>query len=179
MENKIKKRILTGLLIVLILINLATLGTFGYHKYKYNHRERPDFSHQENNKQNEKEKVKQFIKKELGLNDNQFELYSKLKDQNMRNSDSIWQNLSRLKDLNQSELTKDNPDSLQLLQLSDSIGLFHKRMQLEMNRHLIEVKKILDPNQKKIYNEMILNLGKNQWKNHDKNRNRRDTCKKD
>ena len=34
MENKNKKRILIGVLILLIIMNLASLGTFSYHKYK-------------------------------------------------------------------------------------------------------------------------------------------------
>jgi hypothetical protein len=177
MENKIKKRILTGILIVLILINLAALGSFGYHKYRFN-RHNPNFDQDRNMMQNREEKIKLFIKKELGLNEQQFALYCKLKDQNMKNSDTIWHNLSRLRDKSQLELVKENPDTIKLQQLSDSIGMFHKGMQMEMNRHFIEVKKILEPNQKKIYNEMILNLGKNQWKNHNTNRIRPDSCKK-
>lgn len=179
MENKNKKRILIGVLIVLILINLAALGSFGYHKYCHSDKRKNDCRKDNIENQNPHDRIKQFMKEELELNDDQFNLYCKLKDKNLKNSDSIWFCLGRLRELNQKELIKENHDTLRLSELTDSIGLFHKKMQMEMNHHFIEVKKILNPKQKNIYNEMILNINKKQWRNHNKHDKRGDSCKPD
>ena len=176
MENKSKKRILIGILVVLILINLTALGSFGYHKFFGHHTDDRNWNKEDKFDRNPHDRVKYFVKKELNLNDDQFDKYCKLKDVNTSNSDSIWHRLSKLKERTHLEITKTDPDSIKLLQLSDSIGFFHMKMQMEMNRHFLEVKKILNSDQIVKYNQMILNIDTRQNRNHDRSGRKTDTC---
>ena len=84
--------------------------------------------------------MKYFVKKELQLSDEQFKDYSQLKDQNLKNSGEMWDKLTNLREATILEITKENTDTARLVQLSDSIGFYHKKMQLEMNRHFLSVK---------------------------------------
>jgi hypothetical protein len=171
MENKNKKRILIGILLVLILMNLAALSTFGYYKYHNSHRNDKECNKDRNQIKNPHDRVKYFMKKELQLDDNQFSKYCNLKDINIKNSDEIMNHLTKLREASQFEITIEKPDSLKLVQLADSIGICAKKIQLEMNRHFLEVKKILRPNQLIKYNEMILNIDKKQWGDHNNRKN--------
>jgi hypothetical protein len=59
----------------------------------------------------------------------------------------ISQKLSRSKKDIITEINKENPDSIILLMLSDSIGQQHKFINIEMNRHFLAIKKMLGPEQ--------------------------------
>jgi hypothetical protein len=165
MENKNKKRILIGILIVLILMNLAALGMFGYKKYCGHHR--PDRKWMDNNdfKRDPQERVKQFVKNELELNDDQFAKYCALKDTNIKLSNEIWNHISKLREASNLELSSLNPDTVKLNQLADSLGFYHKKMILDMNHHFLSVKKILNPTQLEKYNNMLRNIEKGRFKN--------------
>jgi hypothetical protein len=176
MENKNKKRILIGALIVLIIMNLAALGSFGYHKYGSCHKDKKECQKDQDLSKNPHDRIKDYVKKELKLNTIQFDKFCQLKDLNLKNTDSIWEQMVKLRELTQKEITKANPDSLRLIQMADTIGLLHRSMQLEMNRHFLAVKKILDPNQLIKYNEMIKNIDRKGYNKHGKNSKRKDTC---
>jgi hypothetical protein len=175
MENKNKKRILIGVLIVLIIMNLASLGTFSYHKYKNKPRFQKELEKREPNKQKQHERVKYFVKKELQLSDEQFKDYCQLKDLNLKNSGEMWDKLTNLREATILEITKENTDTARLIQLSDSIGFYHKKMQLEMNRHFLSVKKTLKPEQITKFNEMILNMENGDWRRHGRNPENKDS----
>jgi hypothetical protein len=173
MENRNKKRILIGALIVLIIMNLAALASFAYHKFDSCHKDKKECKKDANPSKNPHDRIKDYIKKELNLNENQFENFCRLKDINIKNTDSIWTRMEKLRELTQSEITKENPDSLSLIHMADTIGFLHRSMQLEMNRHFIAVKKILLPDQLVKYNEMIRNIDRRGCFKHGK---KKDSC---
>lgn len=174
METKNKKRILIGVLIVLILMNLASLFTFTFNKYKNRPPFKKEFENRDSSNMKQHDRVKYFVKKELNLSDDQFNEYSRLKDINLRNSGEMWDKLTKLRESTLLEITSENPDTANLIRLSDSIGFFHKKMQIEMNRHFLSVKKILKPEQIEKFNEMILNMEKGDWRRHGRNQGNRD-----
>jgi hypothetical protein len=177
MENKSKKRILIGALIVLILMNLAALGTFTFKKYFDHHHREKQWNNDQMQHKDPHDRIKQYVKNELQLSDEQFKKFCDLKDLNKKNTDEIWLHINKLMEATQLEITNEKPDSLKLNSLVDSIGEYHKKMQMEMNRHFFAVKKILKPDQISKFNEMILNLGKRDWKGHGESRKKMDTCK--
>jgi flagellar basal body-associated protein FliL len=166
MENRNKKKILIGILIALILMNLAALGTFVYQKYLSEPKKEQNWDKDKN----PQERVKHFVRRELNLTDAQFENYCRFKDTNIKNSDEIWNHLVRLRQSALLEITSENPDTVRLSELSDSIGIYHKRMQKEMVRHFLSVKKTLKKDQIPKFNEMILNMEKREWRRHGRSR---------
>lgn len=164
MENRIKKRILIGVLIVLILANVASLLTLGYKKYWYQ-RNRKHCHKEMNECKNPQDRLKHYIQRELQLDQHQFGKFCGLKDYNISKTNEIMDSLSHFRAATQEEIIKENPDSLKLLELADSIGLYHKKMQIEMNRHFLATKKILKPEQVSKFNEMMINLNKKHNRN--------------
>jgi hypothetical protein len=174
MEKRNKKKILVGVLLILILMNIAALLTFGYHKFMVAKNEK-EWGDKKKEFSNQNERVKQFVKNELQMDDNQFADYCKLKDLNVENTNEIWERLGNLRKATQIEITGTNPDTLKLALLSDSIGMYHKKMQMEMNRHFLATKKILNPDQIAKFNEMIINTDRRHWRGPN-NYKKRDTC---
>ena len=166
MEKSSKKKILIGILIALMLMNLAALGTFVYQKYFSEPKKEQNWDKEKN----PQERVKHFVRKELNLTDVQFENYCRFKDINLKNSDEIWDRLIRLRQTALVEITKENPDTILLAELSDSIGIYHHKMQKEMVRHFLTVKKSLSQEQIPKFNEMILNMEKREWRRHGNSR---------
>ncbi len=173
MENKSKKRILVGLLILLILINLTALGTFIYQKYLSAPKDRNEYTVEANEQHNPHNRLKLYIKKELQLDDEQFRNYCILKDMNIENSAEVWNHLVKFRESNIQEITSPNPDTTRLKELADSIGLYHSKMQLEMNRHYLSVKMILHPDQVSKFNEMIKHADNENWRNQGKGQHNR------
>jgi hypothetical protein len=168
MENKNKKRILIGALIVLIIMNLTALGTFGYKKYcnslrHSRHGEKGNFL-----SENQNERIKYFVKRELQLDDKQFQKFCVIKDSNYASTNIIWEKLMKFRNASLIEISLENPDTIKLIEISDSIGMYHKKMQIEMNRNFLSVKKLLRPEQLLKYNEMLLNMDKGEWRHHGK-----------
>ncbi len=174
MENKSKKKILIVVLIALILMNFAALGTFVYQRYISSPKTEDSVDKEKGQYTNPQERVKHFVKRELNLDDEQFEKYCRYKDTNMKNSGEIWNQLVSLREASLLEIVSENPDTLRLAELSDSIGFFHKKIQKEMNRHFLSVRKILNPEQMPKFNEMILNMEKSEWRRHGRNRDNSD-----
>jgi hypothetical protein len=157
MENEYrnKKRFLIGIIIVLILINLAAIATFLFQKYDRRRAFNKEGVQKENRNFDRKERLKNYVKKELSLNESQSSVYFQSMDKNFSNSKIAMDNISRIKNNMIQEIFSDKPDTVKIGQLCDSIGFYNVRVQKEMNRHLFDVKKILDTAQQ---NKLKLNL---------------------
>ena len=155
MEAKNKKRILLGLIILLVLINLSAIITIGYNKYdrKRDYDEKRVSDKKED--KNPHKRMKLYVKKELELTDNQFSSYCGLKDKNLENVDTFVKKIQHYKKEIIAEINKEVPDSLLLLKLSDSIGTQHMLIQIEMNRHFLAIKTMLEPSQIKKFEKLL------------------------
>jgi len=147
MEAKNKKRILLGLIILLVLINLSAIVTIGYNKYDRRKSYDKEYIDKSREKRTPHNRMKLYVKKELELSDNQFNSYCGLKDGNLKRSEQFIRKIRVYKKGIITEINKKNPDSLILLKYSDSVGTQHKLLQMEMNRHFIAIKQILEPEQ--------------------------------
>jgi hypothetical protein len=157
METKNKKRVLVGIILLLLLINLSAIITIGYNRYernKYQDKEYPEDSIQNN----PHHRLKLYVKKELKLSDNQFKKYCQLKDENFRITEKKLEKIRAYKKQIISEINKEAPDSLILMMLSDSIGEQHRLINIEMNHHFLAVKQLLEPYQQVKLNELLLRI---------------------
>lgn len=155
MEAKNKKRILVGIIILLLLINLSAITTIGYNRYERNKTIDKEYIRDDNEKTHPHNRMKLFVKRELELSDNQFEEYCKMKDRNLQRTEKYIVKIKKFKKEIIAEINKEEPDSMLLLNLSDSIGKQHKLINIEMNRHFLAIKQILNPEQQKKLNELL------------------------
>ncbi|MCF6240338.1 MAG: Spy/CpxP family protein refolding chaperone [Bacteroidales bacterium] len=163
MEIITKKRLLIGTIVILLIMNISALSTIAYYKYSAKKhieqiREKKKRGINSYRGKNYGQRVKKYVRKELNLSDEQFKKYSHLKDINMQKSRDLWKQINEKRSLTFKEYCKEHPDTLLLMQLSEDIGNLHKQVHREMIRHFNEVEKILDPEQKKQFREMLCKM---------------------
>ncbi len=165
MDILTKKRLLIGTIIILIVINISALGTMAFNKFI--HTRNVEFrDHNKKNSSENKEKqmkkhhfrMKNFVKKELALSDEQFEQFANLKDVNIEKSKFFRQEIDNRKKMIFKEYCKDGQDTAILYQISDEIGYLHAKMQKETLRHFQATEKILTPEQRVKFREMLCNM---------------------
>ncbi len=155
MEARSKKRILLGAIIMLLLINLSAILTIGYNRYERKKALDKEYIQERGEKKNPHNRMKLFVKKELELSDEQFERYCMMKDENMQRTDKYIAKIKSFKKEIIAEINKDKPDSIVLLLFSDSIGQQHKFISMEMNRHFLAIKQMLEPEQQVKLNKLL------------------------
>jgi hypothetical protein len=166
-EYKNKKRILIGIIIVLILINLSALGTWGYHKYQRNQYYRAQMQRTEHPKESREDRIKSYVKRELQLNVQQCAIYYKSMDENFSKSKIMLDKIAKCKKEIIDQTLADKTDTIKLNILCDSLGYFHKQMQYDVNKHFMEVKKSLDSAQKIKLKEILIKLNEKDWRKED------------
>lgn len=176
MERNTKKRLLVVIIILLILTNISALITFSYKRYN-SKKEKREFHDRNQHKRNPHKRMKEFVKEELNLDEKQFEVYCELKNKNIQNTKVHVNKIQELKRKVIVEIGKDTPDKEKLKSFSDSIGLVHSNLQTDMNQHFLDVKKILNHDQKSKLKDLMLKMderfrikrkhrfkGKDSWK---------------
>jgi hypothetical protein len=169
---KNKKWILIGIVVILILINLTALGTLGYHKYKSDHNYKLGRKQMNVPIEKREDRIKQFVKKELNLNDKQCSIYFRSMDENFAQTKLMLKKIAECKKQIMEQTIKENPDTLKLNQLCDSLGYFNNKMQRATNRHFIGVMNLLDSSQKVKLKEILIRRNDKDWNNSNNNRNR-------
>ena len=162
-EYRNKKRILIGIIIVLVLINLAAIATFSFQKYDRHRAAKREASQNENRNFDRHDRLKNYVKKELSLSDQQSVTYFQSMDKNFSNSKVAQENISRIKNNIINEIFSEKPDTAIINQYCDSLGLYNVKVQLEMNRHLFDVKKILDTTQQNRLKRNLMQLNNKPW----------------
>jgi len=176
-EYKNKKRILIGIIIALILMNLSALGTWGYQKIKNNKNYKVEKERSNFHSKGREDRIKQYVKRELKLNESQAVLYCKSMDENFLETKIMVDKISNCKREIIDQTLSENPDTVKLSQLCDSLGSYHKEMQLSLNKHFLEVKKSLDTTQKAKLKEILIRMNEKEWnKEENQKRNRARNC---
>jgi hypothetical protein len=174
-NNKNKKLILIGIIAVLILINLTALGTMGYHKFRQRHNEK---TRREKNTrpiiENRKDRIKQFVKKELKLSDKQCSIYYRSMDENFMRTKLMQDKIGNCKRKILEQTISDKPDTLLMNRLCDSLGYYHCLMQKGMNKHFLGMMTILDSTQKEKLKKTLIRMNEKGWDNGENNKNQRD-----
>jgi len=135
-----KKNLVILFLILLTIVNITALVTFAYHRFQPKPPMHP---------MNPPEKPENFIRYELGLNEDQakqFEThFNKLKTEMDPLLDSLRVKRSELTE----EMAAGVPDADGLDRLAEEIGAMEVRLQKKMITHMLETKAFLNPEQQK------------------------------
>ena len=161
MESKKKRNLLIGLIILLLLINLSALVTFSYNKFHHDTSQEDISNGGDVERPNRHERIKQYVRNELALDDNQFHTYCRLKDENMQRIKGMIQKIHEYKRETILEINKEYPDTVFLLKLADSIAYQNKLIQIELNRHFLEIKNTLTPEQKEKFIKLLIEMDSN------------------
>lgn len=163
MNYKTKRKLLWGLIALLVLINLSAIVTLSYNKYLKNKQSNTETVENSENWDYRHKRIKNYVRKELQLDSIQFGNYCRLKDENIDNTRNLIRKMGDYQRSIIAEINKDEPDSNILELLSDSVGLQHKLLQKEMNRHFLAVKSILNAKQKQKFEQMLTRMEREDW----------------
>ena len=157
-----KKRFVIGIIVFLLIINISAISTIVFHKYHYAEVEKDstNINYIKNNNGDYHSRVKNFIKEELNLTDEQFIKYSKLKDENINKTELFFGKIHEYRKLIIEEKKEDVPDTALLNKFSNNIGKLHTQMQVETIKHFLEVKKNLNKEQIEKFNLILSRMNK-------------------
>jgi Spy/CpxP family protein refolding chaperone len=136
-----KNRILIGAVILLGAINLAILGTLGFHYTKPQEPTNPRESFR--NRTN----YGKSIANELNLTPEQEEIFETLRQEYFNETQSIRREIQTNHRLIIDELDKENPDRAKLDSLAIAIGQLHEEQQFATIEHFLTLRESCSPEQ--------------------------------
>lgn len=146
-NNKLK--IVLWIIVVLLVINISALATLLLHQNK----ETQECPYPEKQR-----REGQFIKKELQLDDAQFEQFKALRHKFRQSNKTTVDSIHLYKNLFFNEMTKNNYDTAKLLLYSEKISQFQNGMLLRSAHHYHELSKICTPEQKEKLSRLYKNI---------------------
>jgi hypothetical protein len=139
MNNKI----LIGTVVLLLVLNLTTVGTILFNKY---HKGGDDKSIVLNAEGNNLLSC-HFIKETVGFDKKQMQLFRSANLEFRPKANAIIIQIDTLKNRMFAELKKPNADTLKLNSYAHQTGLLHAALKMETNRFFLKIKKICTPQQ--------------------------------
>lgn len=163
MEATDKKRLLIGIIILLLVINISALASF---LYTNNIKQKRFDDIRKTKEQIEVNGMHRFLKDELKLNDEQFQLFRETGRKNFKQNGEIAHKLDekRLEFIN--ELISDAPDKDKLDAIAREIGDLHYELKINTIDHYFDLKKICTPEQKESMDKLFMQMIQKEGQRH-------------
>lgn len=153
METISKNKLLFTIIILLVLINVSTLSLMWYWKIKEPH---PPVV--EPRRDGPPPEGREFLKEQLKLSDFQMETVDKIRDEHLSQIRKIKDGMKELKDKLFSNLSNPDADTNKLKEITNQIGTYEAKIDLITYNNFREVRKICTDEQKKKFDEIILDV---------------------
>lgn len=163
MESTNKKRLLIAAIILLLVINISALATF---LFTTNLKQKRFEDVRKTREQIEFNGMHKFLKDELKLNEEQFQIFREAGKKYFRQNREIAQKLDdkRLEFIN--ELTSNQPDDIMLDKISREIGELHYELKKNTIDHYFDLKKICNPEQQKTMDKLFMQMIQKEGQRH-------------
>lgn len=139
--NKITLLIWT--VVLLVILNLTTIGTILYHNY----RENIDTKNIVLNAEGNTMLNGRFFRQTLGFNEEQMDVFRKANREFRPKANTIILQIDSLKSEMFTELKKSQSDTVRLNKLSLETGALHSELKEETNRYYLKIKRVCTPEQ--------------------------------
>jgi len=140
-----KTNLLIWTVVLLVILNLTTIGTILYHNYKENIDGKTIVLNTEgNNMLNGR-----FFRQNLGFNEDQMDAFRKANREFRPKANAIILQIDSLKSDMFTELKKTHSDTIRLNNLSRKTGDLHAELKIETNRFYLKMKSVCTPGQLK------------------------------
>ncbi|MDD5570888.1 MAG: hypothetical protein PHD97_06990 [Bacteroidales bacterium] len=155
-----KQRVLILVIIFLLITNLATLFTIGYHRWMYRH----------NYDNNPRARITKFIQEELNFSQKQMNEYQLSKKEFRNNEKKLYGDVcvTRLKIYK--ELSQQNPDTIKLDSLSKQFGSVFTEINKSNVKSYLKTIAICDEQQKVKLKGIFKEVYTNEEKKHKESR---------
>lgn len=155
MNSKVKKQLIIGTIVILIIINISALFTIILH----NRTERKHFSEEAFQDNNPRQQgMNYFLRNELNLNDDQYNSFQEINRTYFKKSRDIALELNSNRILMIEEIAKENPNLDKLDQIAKEIGNLHYELKTNTIDHFLELKSVCNDEQQIILQQFFLKL---------------------
>lgn len=141
METKAKKSKLSIVVIILLVMNILTLGTLWF---LYINDPGPG-----RNNDFHRHKIQDFMKNKMKFTDEQNDMLVKLREDHFKIKNAVFDTVHELKAELIDEIMKETTDTLAIRNISDKIGRLLGKNEYDFAMHFIKIKSICNPEQKK------------------------------
>jgi len=159
-----KTRVLISIIIVLAALNIAILGTIGFHFYK----NRPD----KEDERPRREHAGKFAAQQMHLTDEQFKKFDSSRVEFVKESNQVMEQIRQTSKLILDEISSEKPDTLKLNEFVESFGKLHMQQKKMMINHMLQVKSTCTPDQLKHFKKLIRRMESVEMMRGNRNRNR-------
>ncbi len=158
MKTNNSYKFLIWTIVVLVILNLTTIGTIIYNRYRFSKQMSYAASRQRMNEKRSVQYSGRFFREKLNFSPEQMEKFSAYNPAFRQGVQKI--NFELVKKRNQMlrELSLNEVDTLKLNQLSDSIGVMHASLKKMTYRYYLDLKEICEPEQEKKLERMFMEL---------------------
>ena len=141
-----KNKILIWIIIILLAVNVSTVATIAYHFYNHNKTERINRKRQIRipNK-----RFGRFMYQELNLTRPQRKQFQEFRHNYQHNAMMLTTEMREKRNEIFEELSKEDPDTIKLYQMSEDIGDFHKTLKYQTIKHYLNMKCVCNKQQQK------------------------------
>jgi Spy/CpxP family protein refolding chaperone len=159
-------RLTNTILIVMLVLNLAFVGTWWMSKMKQHNRmhHAGDFHSMEMH-----DKGGMFLARQLNFDSNQSARAEKILHEHADKMHRYEMEISRLQRDIFKCMSQDSPDSIHAYMYADSVGMLRIATQKEFFRNSIAIRQLCTPEQKKKYDDLMQNMTRRMnhfWENH-------------
>ncbi len=141
-----KTRILSGLVILLVTLNLAIVTTVGVRYFKGKEIPTEEFPQQDRSR---------FIARELNLTPQQAEQFHHLKREHMKRTRELRIAIAEETEKLMRELDSENPDRMLLESMTHRIGLLHAQQQQVTIDHFLKIKEMCTDDQYQRFHQLF------------------------
>lgn len=141
-----RNKIILVILLVITIVNVAAVLTFIYH-VRYSGNNVPEMESGVNTDSVRLQRGPAYLMQELGFDEGQQERFHQSHDNFRKGSRPVFMEMRRLNAAIIDEVSKDQPDTAALRQMSLRAGELHSRIKMNTIRHLLEVGEIATPEQ--------------------------------
>ena len=143
------------IVVALVVLNLSTLTTIIYNRYKVSKNEKSPFRKGTISIPRQERFSGRYFRENLNLNAEQTEEFQKFNPEFRRNAREINIRLSDMRSEMLDEMAYKNVDTARLNELSDSIGLLHSNLKKLTYKYYLDLRKICEPEQYPLLEEMF------------------------
>ncbi|MGD9556432.1 MAG: Spy/CpxP family protein refolding chaperone [Mangrovibacterium sp.] len=175
-----KYRLLSWIIVILLATNLATIGSFYYHRTMENRQPKTEQNEQQNIPGEQRTR---FFREQLALSDEQLEQFREINRTFNRIAKHLEMNLAGLREEMIEELGSQSPDTIRLGQIAAEVGSNHRQLKQVTATFYLDMKRICTPAQQEKLHELFkamlnkenqINLpqtgkGKGRWENRSNN----------
>jgi len=155
MDTTNKKRLLVTIIILLLVINISALATI---IYTNNIKQKRFDDIRKTKEQVEFAGMHRFLKEELKLDEEQFQIFKETGRRNFKQNREIALKLDEKRLEFIDELTREIPDESTLDEIAQEIGDLHYQLKKNTIKHYFELKEICNPEQQKVMEKLFMQM---------------------